>query len=108
MSTPEARAREEKLATEFNKQIADWVATRRLWYGIFAVVMFCIGGRMAYLAQPMLAFLCVVTGLIGVTQCLDAHGHLQEVRRRSNKTLYPRMSVLDRHDPGSAAKTPAP
>ena len=108
MSEADARAREEKLATEANKQLADRITASRNWYAVLAIVMFLLGGGIALTGQWMLVFIFVVVGLIGVLQCMDAHGELHEVRRRSNKTLFPRTALLDRPESGSTAKAPSP
>ena len=107
MTEDQARIREEELATEANQQMASRLILKRNGYFLGTLAAIGLSGVTAYSGQWMLMFCFVVIGLICLSQCWDAQGHLQEVRSRSNRTLYPRFSILRRADPNSTKQAPS-
>ena len=90
--------REAKLASERNNRLQ-----RRLLRKRTASVLLCVGCSATAVATgvfgfAMLAFCAIVVAIICLIQYFDANGHLHEVRRRSKKTLVPRLSLLAQKD----------
>ena len=90
-----ARERKARLTAEF--------ARKRTYSILFAVVFLILAGIATAFAQPMLTFNAIVISLIFVVRAMDAHGMVQEVRRRSDKTLVVRMPFIERDTPGKTA-----
>jgi hypothetical protein len=86
-----AREQIERLTAEFSAKRASSIA--------LAVIFVLLGGVAVFYEQPMLAFCSIVIALIFVLRCIDSHGQLQEIRSRSTKTLYSRVSVLEDQPP---------
>jgi hypothetical protein len=86
--------REMQLARERNDRLKAEFKSKRTNSVVLAAA-FALGcGIASAYEQPMLAFNSIVISLIFVVRTIDTHGHLQEIGRRSTKTLFPRMTVL--------------
>jgi hypothetical protein len=83
-----ARLRINRLTSEFTR--------KRTSSLLLAITFVALGGLAFGYSQPMLAFNSLVISLLFVLRCLDSHGMVQDVRRRSTKTLFPRMAMFER------------
>jgi len=94
MVETENPSREEALARELNEEIARNVARRRLWSGLSAACLMATGVLLSGFTLYAFAFAaCGIAVAFGIL-CLDAHGHLEEVRSRSSRSLAPRLSEV--------------
>lgn len=105
MGETEKPSREAELARKLNEEIAAAVARRRLWTGLLAGCLVGVGVLLAGLAQYAFAFAACGLALAFAILCFDAHGHLEEVRSRSPRTLLPRLSeFFAKRKPGAQAQ----
>ena len=108
MVEKENPSHEEGLARELNEEIARGVARRRLWSGLLAACLIAIGVLLTGFALYAFAFAaCGVAVAFGIL-CLDAHGHVQEVRSRSSRSLAPRLSEVFGKGPARSQAQDAP
>jgi hypothetical protein len=87
-----ARERKARLTAEFKR-------TRNISC-LWALAFAALAVFLSFIPQPMLAFNAGVISLIFVVRAFDAHGMIEDVQRRSDKTLYVRMSSIEHGLPG--------
>lgn len=89
---------EAELAYEHNENLQLKYKLKR-FRSLFAMGVLFLGAILAsYFGLVMTTFCLVSLGLIFLLRSLDANGQLQEVRRRSSKSLFPRFSLLKPKD----------
>lgn len=97
---------EMQLARERSDRIKSKFSIKRARSIVIAILFVILGGIAFTYGQPMLAFNSGVISLIFLVRAIDAHGQLQVAELYSTKTLFPRMSLLDRE--GAPKTTPYP
>lgn len=107
MSDNAGKLSEEQIATRRNLQRQQEFIVSRNRFIFGSVVCFLATGVMVYFDLPMMVLVLGGLGLICVLQAYDANMMLQSVRSRSTKTLWPRISKLQRPERDSPAKSPA-
>lgn len=96
---------EEELAKELRKKLEDRLVAERTRYIILTVLLIASACAVAVTGFWMIALSALVLGLICLSQYSDANGSLQEVRRRSTRTLVPDFSVLRRPESQQSSKS---
>jgi uncharacterized membrane protein YhiD involved in acid resistance len=87
-------SKEEELAKERIEMLEQELIRKRsvsLWLMAGFGVLCSIG---LWFEMPMLTITLFVLSLLLLLRYFDANGHLHEVRRRSKKTLFTRLSVI--------------
>lgn len=82
---------EAEVAKERHERIVRTVARRRVGQAILAGCFGLLSGGLVLLEFYMYAFWAFGIAAIFGIQFLDAHGHLQEVKRRPSHVLVPRL-----------------
>lgn len=95
--------REASLACERNSRLQCSLVKKRTASVLLCIGCFGIAVVTGVIGSTMIAFCALLVSLICLILYLDANGHLQEVRRRSTKTLVPRFSVLGQKNHVEAA-----
>ena len=95
---------EADLAKERNEQLQRCLKARRLHSvllsGLFLVSALIVG----VYGFAIMSFCLLVLSIIFLLRYFDTNGHLHEVRRRSTKTLFPRISLLHRKDQSASTE----
>ena len=95
---------EADLAQELNKNLQSNLKSKRL-ISITLSALFLVGATIfSFFGFAMTSFCLFVVALIYLVRYFDANSHLHEVRRRSTKTLFPRISLLHRKDQSASTK----
>jgi hypothetical protein len=95
---------ESELAKQRIETIALASKTKRMYSVLFALGCVIAGASLVIVELPVLAFCLFVSAAIGVLVALDASGHVDEVQRRSKKTLFPRCSLQPPKDGAPAVQ----
>lgn len=81
-----------ELKCEFRRRRTDSI----ILFGIFLAISVLLAFPTRL---PMMAFCALVVSIIFLLRYFDANGQLHDVGLRSTKTLYPRLSLLERNAP---------
>jgi len=88
--------REMQIAKERSDRLKAEFAKKRTISGIISATFILLGVLAVAYGQPMLAFNLMIVGLIFLARAIDAQGQLKEIGLYSTKTLFPRISLLER------------
>jgi len=89
---------EAELAQELNELLQSQLKRKRLTSILLSGCSVLAAISLGLLGFAMEAFGLFVIALIGLLRYFDTNGHLHEVRQRSTKTLFPRISKLQHKD----------
>lgn len=106
MAEPRRPSAEEQAAAQAlkSKNEAELVR-KRLFSAIGCASLAVVAGTIAFSGPDLVAYSLAVLGLILLLNALDAHSHLQGVRRRKALSLIPDFSVLEAPAPERSAQS---
>ncbi len=101
--TKQAPRSEADLARELNEKLQSRLKSKRLASILLSGSSVLAAAVCGLLGFAMEAFCLFVVALILLLRYFDTNGHLHEVRHRSTKTLFPRLSKLQRKDQSASS-----
>ena len=102
------RQTEARLAGELNKNLEESLTLSRTRYIALTGLLIVAACGIAVTGFWTVALIAFVLGMISLSQFFDANGNLQEVRRRSTRTLVRDFSVLRPADGETSPKSTSP